>query len=131
MARKLAMAGLVCVLLGFAQCAAMAGHIDLPVKWSQLPDMGETAFDLRAEHPVADGGQVVADDWMCNSPLPIVAIRWWGSYLNPAYEPTAIRNLPFELSIHTGDSVPPPNSEPGFDPEIFMVTAQELSLIHI
>ena len=119
---------LVVVALALAcASASYAGHIDLPVKWSQTPDMGLTAYDLRAEHPVVLGGQVVADDWKCTDPNPVVAVRWWGSYLNKAYEPAqgSVQMLPFEMSFHIGDSVPPPNSEPGTQYEVFFVYAQE------
>lgn len=113
------------VLMLFCSACSIAGHIDLPVKWSQLPEMGTAAYDLRAEHPIEPGGQIVADDWMCNDPNPIIAVRWWGSYLNPQYEPTAQRYLPFEMSIHVGDTEPPPSSTPGPLDKLFMVSAQE------
>jgi hypothetical protein len=114
------------VLVALCLCGtAQAGHINLPVKWSQAPDMGVTAYDQRAEHPVQSGGQVLADDFQCLDPNPVVAVRWWGSYLNPAYEPTATRYLPFELAFHTGDSAPPPHSQPGPWTSFYHVQAQE------
>ena len=91
---------------------AQAGYIDYLVKWSQPPDMDEvTVGFIRAEHPVgvtpAGGarqpldGQIVADDWLCESPLPVVAVRWWGAYINTAYEPASDGGMvPFEISFH-------------------------------
>ena len=108
--RRILLLGVVVGLLGGP---AVAGHIGLPIKWSQLPDMGATGVDIRAEHPLPSGGQVVADDWECTDPRPVIAVRWWGSYLDATYEPTATRHLPFELSFHTGDTTSPPDSTPG------------------
>jgi len=85
-------------------------------KWYRPPDMGLTGIDIRAEHPIAEGGQVVADDWQCNDPREIVVIRWWGSYLNSAFEPDAAspaRSLWFEISWHDGDTVAIPGDTPG------------------
>jgi len=98
-----------------------------PVKWSQKPDMGYSGVDIRAEHPCPPGGQIVADDWMCTDPRPVVGIRWWGSYLDPNLAPQsgATRMLPFELSFHTGDSQPPPQSAPGMNPQMYFGYATE------
>jgi hypothetical protein len=85
-------------------------------KWLQTPDMTSlNGIDIRAEEPVPGRGQVVADDWRCNDPRPIVAVRWWGSYLNAIYEPPAgstgiIRTLPFVISLHNDNATAP---EPG------------------
>ena len=74
---------------------ALAGHIDLPVKWSQLPDM-----DLGVDHlSIHGGGPVCTNDWQCNDPEPIVAVRWWGSYPD-GYEPNDGGMIPFELVFH-------------------------------
>lgn len=95
------------LVIGLAAGIAQADFIDLPVKWSQLPDLDyQSATRVRAEHPEGWGGQIVADDFMCESPLPIVAVRWWGSYLNPALEPDAgadPRYVPFEIVFHYDD----------------------------
>jgi hypothetical protein len=59
----------------------LADTINLPVKWSQLPDLtpqNNPAF-WRSEHPFV----VVSNDWQCNSPDPVVAARWWGTYVVP------------------------------------------------
>jgi hypothetical protein len=71
----------------------------------------ETGMRVRAEHPQAWNGQIVADDWQCLDPDPVFAVRWWGSYLNTAYEPTSgSRHLDFEIVFHTDDPYDPPNN---------------------
>lgn len=112
---------LTLAVLGLLAGIAQAGHIDYPVKWSTLPDLDtKEGYDIQAEHPVAPGGQVLADDFLCNCPEPIKAIRWWGSYFDPADEASAGngRMLPFELSFHadstyTVGSITYRNMEPG------------------
>lgn len=74
---------------------ALAGHIDLPVKWSQPPDMDQ-GVDHTSIHV---GPAVCTNDWQCDDPAPIVAVRWWGSYLD-GYEPDDGGMIPFELVFH-------------------------------
>lgn len=122
--------GSLVLVIGLAAGIAQAGHIGLPVKWSQPPDLaGATATVIRAEHPWPAGGQVVADDWMCTDPTPVAALRWWGSYYNVASQPVSPRNLAFEISWHddridsTGERWTP--SEPDSIKNVQMVLAQE------
>jgi hypothetical protein len=93
----------ICVVALVAASIAQAGHIDYPVKWSQLPEMNPAvAGFMRAEHPYNNyQQQIVADDFMCTSSSPVVAVRWWGAYINTALEPTTgPRNLVFEILFH-------------------------------
>ncbi|MHC4463411.1 MAG: DUF7901 domain-containing protein [Planctomycetota bacterium] len=100
-----------CLAAFMAAGIAQAGHIDNPVKWSQLPDMNPaTVGFIRAEHPIAAGGQIVADDFLCTDPLPVVAVRWWGAYSNLQFEPgdadgdglpDSGQMLDFEIVFHT------------------------------
>jgi hypothetical protein len=110
-----------------------ADHIDLPVKWSQLPDTN-VSDDLFSMHQLAfPEDLVVHDDWLCTSPEPVVALRWWGSYLEDeipgeyAGGPRGSRHLPFEVSWH--GNVPPgvdtPYSHPAAPILEDMVNAQE------
>jgi len=106
---------------------AQAAYILTP-KWSQQPAMGYCGIDIRAEDNVEIGGQVVADDWQCLHPHPVVAVRWWGSYLFDSQfepDPGPPRMLPFKLSIHTGDLELPPDSKPGTTVEIYTLDAEE------
>ena len=110
--------GSLVLIIVLAGGIAQADHIGLPVKWSQLPDLYYgSASRARAEHPQAWGGQIVADDFLCESPLPVVAVRWWGSYLDTTLEPTGgSRYLDFEIVFHTDDPLdltqsPPVNSQ--------------------
>ncbi len=51
-------------------------------KWSQSPNH-ENGYDVESWIYNLDE-EVVADDWICTSGLPITQIRWWGSY--PGWE---------------------------------------------
>lgn len=91
---------------------AQADFIDLPVKWSQMPQMDPAKAGFkRAEHPEAWNGQIVADDWLCVDPDPVVAVRWWGTYLNPALDPNPFNPVnpappqwvDFEIVFHSDD----------------------------
>jgi hypothetical protein len=133
----------LCVALFLVLCvaplAARADFIPLPVKWSQLPvavDDGTglkhfVGVDYLSNHQM---GVVVADDFICDNPLPIVAVRWWGSYLQDA--PGMVRDVqpgfatPFDISFHVslmpGGSIQPhPFSRPGTLVYLNPVKAQE------
>jgi hypothetical protein len=51
-----------------------------PVKWSQLPDMGPYGYDWSSETSVPS---MTADDFLCDTPLAIIDLHWWGSYYDP------------------------------------------------
>jgi hypothetical protein len=85
---------------------AWADWINEPVKWSQGPDLQESD-DLFSMHALpAPWDLVVHDDWECTDPHPVIAARWWGSYLvdETAGEYSGgergNRHVPFELSFH-------------------------------
>ena len=91
----------VALLAGSA--IARAEFIDLPVKWSQ--PIGYTTegqqliygIDHLSNHAL---GAVLANDWQCNDPEPVVAVRWWGSYIGD-HTPRVNGNINgFDLSIH-------------------------------
>jgi len=48
-----------------------------PVKWSQLPDMTEYGYDWSSETVVPS---MTADDFLCDTPLAVIDVHWWGSY---------------------------------------------------
>jgi len=54
---------------------AFAGPFNLPIKWSQRPNM-ETGIDYGSMRD----WYVVADDFECQDPRPVVHVHWWGSY---------------------------------------------------
>ena len=66
---------LVCALI-LCVNGAYATDPNWTYKWSQLPDMTDTGFDVNATEP-----NKLADDWMCWDGLPITDIHWWGSYI--------------------------------------------------
>jgi len=51
-----------------------------PVKWSQLPDMTAYGYDWSSETTVPS---MTADDFLCDTPLAVVDVHWWGSYYDP------------------------------------------------
>jgi len=119
--RTLMMATLAALVL----CAGAAGdYIPLPVKWSQLP------YDLNTETlPISDcviwdPGPVWADDFLCDSPEPIVAVRWWGTYpQDNTVRPTGY--VPAHISFHLSAG-PHPDSLPVDVPvEFYEVSAQQ------
>jgi len=46
-----------------------------PTKWTQTPNM-ETGIDYGS----MVGFYLCADDFVCENPLPVSNVRWWGSY---------------------------------------------------
>lgn len=101
--RKRIMYLLVAVFLMAYPARGFAG-INLPVMWSQLPDMDKEAnylstYGCETGEP---SGPIVAIDFMVatNPELykPIGAIRWWGSYLDEFVPETPLENVEFKIS---------------------------------
>ncbi len=101
-----------------AVCAttALADFIPLPVKWSQPIGIDASGkiigMDWRSDHTMSS---VMADDFLCTSLDPIVAVRWWGSYVgegpNSGLAPrpkTPPATIGFDISFHdsTGNYIP-------------------------
>ena len=80
---------------------ATADPVDL-VKWSQMPEMGAYGYDFSSETTVPS---MVADDFLCSSPLAVVDLHWWGSYLNwfELYPPES------NLLLRAGDTIVVPD----------------------
>jgi len=98
----------LCVLL--AAGAAWADFIDLPVKWSQPPAL-EAGLDYFSNHP---SNITRADDFICDDPRPVVAVRWWGSYISQ-FDPRPDQPgfwKPMDISFHLSDGGPHPLSLP-------------------
>jgi len=79
--------GLMCLLLAVVvQCASLAGPIQDPVKYSQLPRMTANSWDYSSETKAAIQPplwSLMADDWQCPDGRPVTDIHWWGSYWTP------------------------------------------------
>ncbi len=87
---------MVCLLLA-AGAVVRADYIEGPIKWSQLPDM-DTGTDQYSVHL---GDAVCSNDYRCVDPDPVVAVRWWGSYLdNSGPAEGAVNHPTFELAFH-------------------------------
>ena len=103
---------------------ATAEYINLPVKWSQTPwDPDGIAWP--SDHTATR----MADDFMCDSPDPIVAVRWWGSYIGEQNLREDGHTGPFDISFHfsvPGQPEPHPHSLPAQQIGLFTVNAQEV-----
>ncbi|MCJ7655918.1 MAG: PEP-CTERM sorting domain-containing protein [Dehalococcoidia bacterium] len=79
------------------------------MKWSQPPDY--LGLDLISNHP----SEITrADDFICNDPAPIVAVRWWGSYIGettPRDEQSGFWKS-MDISFHLSDGNDHPLSLP-------------------
>jgi hypothetical protein len=51
-------------------------------KWEQYPLIGGTAVSSQWEGFVGGIDSECADDFLCEDPVPIAAIEWWGDYFN-------------------------------------------------
>jgi len=99
---------------------ALADFIKLPVKWSQpiQYNAGATIIgvDWRSDHT---SGGIMADDFLCTTLDPIVAVRWWGSYVGEGPNTGAVPRpttppgtIPFDIAFHNSTA----NSTPGVHP---------------
>ncbi len=87
---------LALVVLAVSFTPAYADYIDLPVKWSQTP-WDPAGTDWLSDCTLYN---VMADDFICNSKDPIVAVRWWGSYpIETAPRENGFTG-PFDISFH-------------------------------
>jgi len=128
MKRVLISLSILCILAG----VAAADPIDLPLKWSQTPwdPHGSAVYsDHTAPSSPSYPNQVSADDFVCDSRDPVVAVRWWGLYVNPIPpHPPAGGHVQFDISFHlsTGQH---PTSLPADDPIVlYPVMAQEVEV---
>jgi len=91
--KKLITICLVCVLLS-AQAIVSAESLPLPTKWTQLPNM-ETGIDYGSMR----GWVIAADDYLCENPLPVTDVHWWGSYWASVQDPQPING--FTISFYS------------------------------
>ncbi|MCD6384949.1 hypothetical protein J7M23_04145 [Candidatus Sumerlaeota bacterium] len=90
----------------------------LRLQWTQVPNM-EDGFDIESWTTIKRfPNHIVADDWLSMNSLPIVYLRWWGSYIGwmedkpGPVDPPPIRPSAFIISWHKY-SPGPPYSMPG------------------
>jgi len=111
----------VLLALAIAPAAVRGDPLDLPVKWSQLPDM-DLGTDWLSIHQV--DGPVVVDDFESNG-MPIAGFHWWGSYLD-GMDPDPGMWKMFEISFHTDVPVgQDPFSQPSQEYQFQMILTQE------
>jgi len=135
-AARMSLVGVVAAVVLVAAQAAWAEYIELPIKWSQPPDM-QMGMDHLSIHGVAGtpDGPVVADDYLCDSPESVVALRWWGSYIGYNGQPPTDYAIPpgfavpfhvgFYTDIKAGQNPNEPWSQPGQLLADYTVRAQE------
>jgi hypothetical protein len=97
------------------QSNAFADFIEWPVKWSQPIGTNLEGViigtDRTSDHSIP---WIMADDYQCNDPLPIMAVRWWGSYVGETMvRPTGfVVGFDFNIYGSTGTPANHPNSLP-------------------
>jgi len=110
MKKALVLAMLAIFLVAGTAAQAKSRGGDEPVKWSQLPEMENPwGFDVESDFDPIDGfpNQVVMDDWLCETGLPVTDVHWWGSYFDDI-TPSA-----FHISIHEDIPAGAAPSHPG------------------
>ncbi len=124
--RNAARLTLVLTVMVLVSSSAMGHFIDETVKWSQTP-WNPNAFAFMSDHVAAPAighnPQVIADDFQCNEPDPIVAVRWWGTYQSMAIRPNGYTG-PFDIGFYRSAG-PHPNSLPVGLIKLYGVQAQE------
>jgi len=65
-------------------------------KWSQMPDM-DLGVDQYSVHV---GDAVCSNDYLCTDPCAVLAVRWWGSYLDGTDPGPGPNIKTFELAFH-------------------------------
>ncbi len=89
------------------------------LKWSQPPVPGQpdNVFYGWNEESVYNAWQIVADDWVCDTPDPVTDLHWWGSFINWRESELPIEMLPIGFKITIWTDVPAgvdyPWSHPG------------------
>ncbi|MBN2171254.1 MAG: T9SS type A sorting domain-containing protein [Candidatus Krumholzibacteriota bacterium] len=104
---------LACLALSAALAlpAAADWGPDMPYKWVQHPDLSPMGIDVDATEPY-----LLADDFECTLPGPIIEFHVWGSWLDDYLPGGDPHNVIFTLSIHKdipADESPTGYSMPG------------------
>ena len=97
------------LLVATAAAQARSREDDECIKWSQLPEMvNPWGFDVESDFdPDGIPNQVVMDDWLCETGLPVTDVHWWGSYFDDFPICT------FHISIHADIPAGAAPSHPG------------------
>ncbi|MBN1488558.1 MAG: hypothetical protein JXA69_01470 [Phycisphaerae bacterium] len=90
-------------------------RVEKDVKWWQGPDLLAGSRPSECLSPT-----LRADDFECNDPDPIRAVRWWGIYAGETgtKRPDVSWSLPFDIRFYASDGSPHPMSLPVTGPEI-------------
>lgn len=101
------------------ECPGFTCFQEIPTisKWSQLPHGAQEGFNVASDvdwqtldkQPFGSPGPgpdwVVADDFISDG-RPITALRWWGSYIDPAFEPSMSMSVQGPSSTDHADLLP-------------------------
>jgi len=113
-AKRLTIVAATMGLANLLQTVAWADFISWPVKWSQ--PVGSTSGIIIGSDRVSDGTipWIMADDFLCNDPAPVKAVRWWGSYIGETTQRPGSTNftVAFDISFYSSAGAHP-NSKPG------------------
>jgi hypothetical protein len=92
-------------------------------KWSQPPEPydvpdaynGWDEYSVYDRHDIYDPGQIVADDWYCDTSDPVADVHWWGSFIGWGLEEPPEMPEAFHIGIWTDvpAGVDQPYSHPG------------------
>jgi len=88
-----------------------------PLKWSQPPlksrneDFPEPTCFFGWDELSILNESLVADDWFCKDPRPVIGIRWWGSYIGWD-NPNPPEHAPFAFRISIWTDVPENDERP-------------------
>jgi hypothetical protein len=108
----------VVLVLALTGAIGSAKTLDVEVKWSQPPveltagiyNGWDEVSMVDLTNPALPDYPIVADDFLCNDPRPIVDLHWWGSY--PGYlaaAGTAVPVRPSGFLINFWSDIPDPN----------------------
>lgn len=121
--KRLMTLAIVIVTLGFWVSASSADYINLPVKWSQLPQTGGIpSVWWSGAWGFEDAPFLVSNDWQCDGSGPVVALRWWGTY-GKFPSPPGTPPPSFFVWIHANNPGPP--SKPAELITTYQLTPQE------
>ena len=94
---KIATILMIITVLAFVSAPAAADWDGtMPAKWVQLPDLTPEGIDIYNMENVAGTRKILADDFLCQDPIPITDVHFWGSW---KYDEVGIINN-VHLSFH-------------------------------
>ena len=72
-----------------------------PYKWYQPPDLTDTGIDIYNVCP-----KILADDFLCTSPIPITDVHFWGSWKDDQVGVIQLVHLSIHSNVPADDQIP-------------------------